>query len=62
MFPIVTGNKFFHKKLTQFKDAGSKAAGAGTPAQLCRKIPAGIKYILAMQCSNPMATNAMMGK
>ena len=48
MFPNVTGNRFLIKKSIQVISAPSN-------------IPKGIKNMLATLCSNPNATNAVIG-
>jgi len=49
-------------KLPQLRMAELNPSGDGTPPHVCRKIPVGMKYMFATQCSNPMATNAIIGK
>ena len=66
MLPRVTGTRFLRKKLGQVR-AGKSAAvlpiaaqnDAGAPVLMSR--PIGMKYILAILCSNPAATNAATG-
>ena len=48
MFPIVTGRRFFIKK-------------SATVTLAPRALPAGMRKMLAMLCSNPMVTNAAIG-
>ena len=64
--PNVTGTRLLIKKLYQVmleKSAGDFPTEvqkeSGAPIRM--KIPIGIKYMLAMQCSKPEATNAAIG-
>ena len=72
MLPSVTGIMFLNIKELQFRFAKTETAPTGsvpkagatadkTEAWLFKKIPAGIKNILAILCSNPQATKAVIG-
>src|SRR3989338_1342261 len=67
MLPIVTGNKFLYRKFCQVKFTISGAlpnkvvAASITLASFLTNSPIGIKYIFATECSNPIATNAVIG-
>lgn len=53
VLPIVTGSRFLIKKADQVRVLISTPSGV-IPAHLVRMIPAGMKYILATQCSKPI--------
>ena len=55
IFPVVTGIRLFTIMLPQF------TAPASSPYSTDVNIAAGIKYILATQCSYPLTTNNAMG-
>ena len=72
ILPIVTGIRFLNRNEPQLRFARAVATPAGvvpsagaaavnTAAWLFRNIANGMKYILAMLCSNPQATNAVTG-
>src|SRR5512136_31291 len=58
MFPMVTMMRLLVHAETQFTEATILVGSVTNP---CVKIPAGMKYILAMECSKPLETKAMMG-
>src|SRR5574337_573947 len=66
MLPMVTGNRFFIKKAVHVRLA--KSAGdfsirvqKSAEAKSLIKSPIGMKYMFAILCSNPAATNAVIG-
>ncbi len=61
MFPMVTGIRFLRKNPPQLRFAKSRPALVATNV-VFKKMPIGMKYILAMLCSNPEATKAIIGK
>src|SRR3989338_7131444 len=68
IFPRVTGNRLLSRNDPVLRLSIFKLPLASTSA-CCRRAgsfltasPAGMKYILAIQCSKPRATNAVIGK
>ena len=63
--PTVTEIRFCVHIVVQFSDANCTAVNADASraeANPLANIPAGMKYMLATQCSNPEATKAVIGK
>ena len=67
ILPSVTGNRFFkmNPEIDRFPRFGMvfkmSFAAVITAGSFFSRSPAGMKYILAIECSNPKATNAVMG-
>ncbi len=62
MFPIVTGMRLFKKNFPSVKLAKSPALLVNVGSAHLINNPIGTKYIFAILCSKPAATNAVMGR
>ncbi len=60
MFPKVTGMRLLNRKLPQLRLENFATASAAAAPLMKRQ--AGMKYMLAIECSNPEATKAEIGK
>ncbi len=59
----MTGTKFLRMNVVQVNSDSSRPAARANVGSNCLIInPIGMKYMLAMLCSNPAATNAVIGK
>ena len=67
IFPRVTGMRFLIKKFLTVRLLNNTSLSVkivvadNTVGLFFSKIPSGIKYILAIECSKPQATNALTG-
>jgi hypothetical protein len=67
MFPMVTGKRFPMRKFSKFRVRNNRRRYYAICVQKLSEAPAlisspaGMKYILATLCSNPHATNAVIG-
>ena len=63
MLPMVTGNRFFRRNPEIVRLEKSVPFSNATMSGLfLSSRPAGMKYMFAIECSNPKATNAVIGK